>query len=160
MRNAKAPVLVVGGSLVGLSAAVFLAARGVRTVLVEKHAGSSPHPRALGFTTRTMELYRAAGLGPSIPQIPAGFGRPRRVTVESLAGKWATEEVAWTPPAAKPDAGGSAGHEYSVCSGAALAQDRLEPILRARALELGADIRQSKPCCALATANTSSAPTT
>jgi putative polyketide hydroxylase len=143
MRNAEASVLVVGGSLVGLSAAVFLAARGVRTVLVEKHAGSSLHPRALGFTTRTMELYRAVGLGPSIPQIPPGFGRPRRVTVDSLAGNWATEEVAWTPPAAKSDAGGGTDREYSVCSGAALAQDRLEPILRARALELGADIRQS-----------------
>jgi putative polyketide hydroxylase len=144
MNNNTASVLVVGGSLVGLSAAVFLAARGVRTVLVEKHARSALHPRALGFMTRTMELYRAAGLGPSIPQIPPGAGRPRRVSVESLAGKWATEEVAWTPPAAKPQEKGNLGRrEYSVCTGAALAQDRLEPILRARALELGTDIRMS-----------------
>ena len=56
------PVLVVGGSLVGLSAAVFLARQGVPVVLVEKHAGSSAHPRAIGYTTRTLELFRAAGV--------------------------------------------------------------------------------------------------
>jgi putative polyketide hydroxylase len=136
------PVLIVGGGLVGLSAAVFLAARGVRTVLVERHAGSSALPRAIGFMTRTMELYRAVGLGPQIPQVPPGFGRPRRLKVESLAGKWATEETAWTPgkPQAKPN-GRPQPREYSICTAAALAQDQLEPILRTRALELGADIR-------------------
>ena len=41
------PVLIVGGGLAGLSAALFLAWRGVSVVLVEKHAGSSPHPRAM-----------------------------------------------------------------------------------------------------------------
>jgi len=129
-------VLVVGGGLVGLSAAVFLAWRGVPTVLVERRAGSSPHPRAIGYTPRTLELYRAVGLGPRIPQTPAGYGRsPRRVRVDSLAGKW-FEETPWTPQAPKePDI------EYSPCKGAALAQDRLEPILRDKAIELGADLR-------------------
>ncbi|MGA7134835.1 MAG: FAD-dependent oxidoreductase, partial [Mycobacterium sp.] len=47
-------VLVVGGSLVGLSAAVFLAGRGVPVTLVERHATSSAHPRAIGYTTRTL----------------------------------------------------------------------------------------------------------
>jgi putative polyketide hydroxylase len=137
--------LVVGGGLVGLSAAMFLAGRGVHTVLVERHAGSSPLPRAMGFTTRTMELYRTAGLGERIPQVPPGFGRPRRLKVESLAGKWATEEVAWTPdrPSAKVDGPPQARMEYSICTGAALAQDKLEPIIRTRAVELGADIRLS-----------------
>lgn len=134
-------VLVVGGGLVGLSMGLFLAWRGVPTVVVEKHAGSSPHPRAIGFMTRTMELFRAVGLGPDIPQVPPGFGRPRRLKVESLAGKWAAEEVAWTPeaPGGKPDG----AVEYSICTGAALAQDRLEPILRAKAIALGADFRPS-----------------
>jgi putative polyketide hydroxylase len=136
-------VLVVGGGLVGLSAAMFLAGRRVPTVLVERHVGSSPHPRAMGFMTRTMEIYRAAGLGQQIPQVPPGFGRPRRVKVESLAGKWATEEVAWTPdkPAAKAEGQPLPKAEHSICTGAAIAQDRLEPILRTRAIALGADIR-------------------
>ncbi|RKH19839.1 2,4-dichlorophenol 6-monooxygenase [Corallococcus sp. CA047B] len=127
-------VLVVGGGLVGLSASMFLAWRGVPTVLVERHPGSSPHPRAIGYTPRTMELFRAVGLGQRIPQSPPDF-RLRRARVESLAGTW-FEESAWTP--GKPDA---PVLEYSPCTGTALAQDRLEPILRERAVELGADIR-------------------
>ncbi|MEF3365164.1 FAD-dependent monooxygenase [Methylocystis sp. 9N] len=140
MEMNSTPVLIVGGGLVGLSAAVFLAARGVPAVLVERHAGSSPLPRAMGFTTRTMELYRAVGLGDQIPQTPPGFGHPRRLKVESLAGKWASEEVAWTPVVAG-DGSSSSKVDYSICTAAALAQDLLEPILRARAIELGADIR-------------------
>ena len=145
----RTPVLIVGGGLAGLSSALFLAWRGVPVVLVEKHPGSSPHPRAMGFTTRTLELFRAVGLGPSIPEIPLGHGRPRRTTVESLAGKWSAE-VAWSPndtaaernaesssPASPPEWG------YSPCTGAALPQDKLEPILRDKAIELGADVRLS-----------------
>ncbi len=113
---------------------MFLAWRKVPTVLVERHPGSSPHPRAIGFTPRTLELFRAVGLGSRIPQAPPDF-RLRRARVESLAGKW-FEESSWTPedPQASPI-------EYSPCSGAALAQDRLEPILRDKAIALGADIR-------------------
>lgn len=140
MQGNATSVLIVGGGLVGLSAAAFLAWRGVRVVLVERHAGRSPLPRAMGFTTRTMELYRAIGLGDRIPQAPPGQGRPRRLKVESLAGTWAADEVAWTPPRpGRP----TDPIEFSICTAAAIAQDRLEPILRARAIELGADIRLS-----------------
>lgn len=134
-------ILVVGGGLAGLATALFLAARGVRVTLVEKHPGSSAHPRAIGFTPRTLELLRAVGLEPSIPQTPVGHGRPRRVAVESLAGKWA-EETAWSPPKPKGDESRSL-RELSPCAGAAIAQDRLEPILRDRAIALGADVRMS-----------------
>ncbi|WP_210275283.1 FAD-dependent oxidoreductase [Martelella soudanensis] len=140
----RASVLVVGGGMVGLSAAVFLARHGVPTVLVERHAGSSLHPRAMGFTTRTMELYRAVGLGSEIPQIPPGFSRPRRVKVESVAGQWAAGDVAWTPDALEATAEGSSEtREFSICTGAAIPQDRLEPIIRAKAIGLGADVRLS-----------------
>jgi putative polyketide hydroxylase len=131
------PILIVGGGLAGLSAAMFLAWRGVKCVLVEKHPGSSPHPRAIGFTTRTLEMFRAVGISSSIPEVPLGHGRPRRVAVESLAGKW-SKETAWSPD--KPR---TIEQDYSPCTGAAIAQDRLELILRARAALLGADIRLS-----------------
>jgi 2-polyprenyl-6-methoxyphenol hydroxylase-like FAD-dependent oxidoreductase len=144
MKQDSTSVLVVGGSLVGLSAAVFLAWRGVPTVLVERHPGSSPHPRAIGYTARTLELFRAVGLGGRIPEAPANF-RLLRARVESLAGNW-FEHSSWTPPAdAKPqtDKKPEPKVEYSPCVGAAVAQDKLEPILRERAIELGADIRLS-----------------
>ena len=127
------PVLVVGGSLVGLAAAVFLARLAVPVVLVEKHATSSAHPRAIGYTTRTLELFRAAGI-----QLPAsttqGHRPPRRARVESLAGTWLTEQP-WTANAEQPR------FEYSPERATAIAQDRLEPILRSRALALRADLR-------------------
>ena len=129
------PVLVVGGSIVGLSATVFLAWRGVPVVVVERHAGSSPHPRAIGYTTRTLELFRAVGI--TLPaQNGEHAGPPRRARVESLAGAW-HGEYPWTAGAATPQ------REYSPERGTALAQDRLEPILRVRAVELGADVRTS-----------------
>lgn len=137
------PVLVIGGGLVGLSAAMFLAWRGVPTVVVEKHPGSSPHPRAVGYTTRTLEMFRAVGIDSEIPELPIGQGRPRRTAVGSLAGEWA-EEVEWSP--SKPQAATSDGPPppkigYSPVTGAFIPQDRLEPIFHDRAVELGADIR-------------------
>jgi len=140
-------VLIVGGGLAGLSAAMFLSWRGVPNVLVERRPGSSLHPRAIGFTSRTLELFRAVGIGAEIPALPMplGHGRPRRVSVESLAGKWSAESE-WSPGA--PQARQSASPptpriEYSPCTGAAIAQDRLEPIIRTRATDLGADVRMS-----------------
>jgi len=130
-----APVVIVGGGLVGLSAAVFLAWRGVPTMVVEKHAGSSAHPRAIGYTTRTLELFRATGV--VLPQV-AHQGPPRRAQVESLAGAW-FQEYPWTPGSKT----GGPEIEYSPARATALAQDRLEPILRQRARELGADLRLS-----------------
>jgi len=57
------------------------------------------------------------------------------VRVESLAGAW-FEEALWTPADKQAPA-----LPYSPHRGAALAQDRLEPILRDRARELGATLR-------------------
>jgi 2-polyprenyl-6-methoxyphenol hydroxylase-like FAD-dependent oxidoreductase len=129
------PVLIVGGSLVGLSAAVFLSWRGVANIVVERHVGSSPHPRAIGYTSRTMELYRPMGLTAQLPQIPSSF-RLRRAKVESLSGRW-VDVTDWTPEQ-KP----SVKREYSPYPGASIAQDHLEPLLRDKAVELGADLRQ------------------
>lgn len=130
-------VLVVGGSLVGLSAAVFLAARGVRVTLVERHTGSHPHPRAVGYTPRTQELYDTVGLADQLPDVPRGF-RLRRARIESLAGQW-QEGSDWTP--AKAGAAPPPAADYSPHAGAAVAQDHVEPALRLRAQELGVDLR-------------------
>lgn len=130
------PVLVVGGSLVGLSASLFLSWRGVSNIVIEKHTGSALHPRAMGFTERTMEYFTAVGLGNQIPQVVPGT-RLRRAVVESLSGQWIRETV-WTPESNAPT------HSDGVTphTGAAIPQDKLEPILRARALELGSQLLQ------------------
>jgi putative polyketide hydroxylase len=128
------PVLIIGGSLVGLSASLFLAWRGVPHILIEKHSGSSPHPRAIGFTETTIEHYRAVGIADRIPQTPQGT-RLRRVKVTSLSSDWISE-TDWTPGQAA-----DRSHDLSPCTGAAIAQDKLEPILRNAAHEMGADLR-------------------
>ncbi|HUQ55668.1 FAD-dependent oxidoreductase [Lentzea sp.] len=133
----KTQVLVVGGGLAGTSAALFLAWRGVDVTLVEKHPGSSEHPRAVGFNARVGELLRAVGLEEELPKsrMTKGFG-VRRVRAESLVGK-KYDETFWTPPDKLSDV------EYSPSRGVGVAQDRMEPILRDKARELGADIRMS-----------------
>ncbi len=54
--------MIVGGGVVGLSASLFLAQQGVGSVLVERHPGTSIHPRSRGVNGRTMELLRGLGL--------------------------------------------------------------------------------------------------
>ena len=62
MPDTHVPVLIVGSGLAGLTTAVMLAWRGVRPLLVERHADTSKNPRARGVNFRTMELLRVAGL--------------------------------------------------------------------------------------------------
>ncbi|KAJ5646081.1 hypothetical protein N7490_002453 [Penicillium lividum] len=143
--NAPEPVIVVGASLVGLSAALCLASHHVPTIVLEKHAGISKHPRAIGFTPRTMEIYHTVGIENNDPA-PDDFVL-ERAHVESVAGKW-HDNSSWsdtekkaktekqTPKIAQPKM------EYSAARGYANPQDKLEPILEARALQLGADIRR------------------
>ena len=58
------PVLISGGSLVGLSTALFLGWARVPSLVVERHPGTAIHPRAALFNQRTIELYRSLGLEP------------------------------------------------------------------------------------------------
>src|SRR6266699_7232496 len=62
------PVLIVGGGLVGLSTSLFLSWHGIHSLLVERHPGTAIHPRAVGFTPRTMELFRGVGVEEAIRQ--------------------------------------------------------------------------------------------
>lgn len=128
------PVLIVGGSLVGLSASLFLRHHCVDHLLIDRHRGSAAHPRAMGFTETTMEHYRACGIADRIPQA-GSEARLRRVQVETLFGDWVAE-TDWTP--GEPT---ERSADLSPCTGAAIAQDRLEPILRAAAIEAGAEMK-------------------
>ncbi|KAK1635347.1 FAD binding domain-containing protein [Colletotrichum phormii] len=157
----QTPVIIIGGSLVGLASALFLSARDVPVILFERHTSSSPHPRAIGYTSRTLELLQTVGISPDQLKVGSGppGGKPRRVKVKSLAGEWADEQL-WNNNAKmenggpkgengskKPGSGPAGpppqkgGKVYAPVMGTAIAQDRLEPILRKRAVELGADLR-------------------
>jgi putative polyketide hydroxylase len=131
------PVLIVGGGLSGLSTALFLAWHGVQPLLVERHPDLLIHPRARGFTQRTTELFRQVGLEPAIRAASFASGDAfhwEAVRADTLAGDYEAVE--------EPDES-AALSELSPASFAPIDQDKLETILRARAEELGADIRFS-----------------
>lgn len=58
MKKQKYPVLIVGGGLVGLSTALFLSHHNIAYCVIERHYGTSIHPKARGINTRSMELFR------------------------------------------------------------------------------------------------------
>ncbi|WAO86424.1 FAD-binding-3 domain-containing protein [Fusarium falciforme] len=138
----KTSVIVVGGSLVGLSTALFLSKQQVPVILLERHKGSSAHPRAIGYTARTLEILRSFDVESRLPKAQWKGGPPRRIVVESLTGKW-QDEKHWTPKPAGPKDGAKpkSQEDYSPVSGIASAQDKIEPVLRECAIESGADLR-------------------
>ena len=135
----RTPVLIVGGGLSGLATAVFLSWQGVDCLLVEKHEHHSSHPRARGIHPRAMELMRAVGLEQTIRTAPSATelaGNSGVISAQSLAGREIgalREEYVMDVSA---DLSGLSPTTWCLCH-----QDEFEPILRAKAEELGADIR-------------------
>ena len=88
MPERHTQVLVVGGSLVGLSTSVLLASYGVPHLVVESHPGNASHPRAASFHQRTMEVFRSVGLQREVEEAAAREFRQGGaiVAAESLGG--------------------------------------------------------------------------
>ncbi|MFD9112130.1 FAD-dependent oxidoreductase [Streptomyces bottropensis] len=131
----EVPVLIVGGSLVGLSASVFLGRLGVPHTLVERHTGTSIHPRGRGNNVRTMEVFRAAGVESGIRRAAAtlagNHGILQTPTLVGDAGEWLFKEI---------DAGGGLAR-FSPSSWCLCSQNDLEPVLFEHAERLGGDLR-------------------
>jgi putative polyketide hydroxylase len=129
------PVLVVGGSLVGLSTSVFLGRLGIEHMLVERHAATSTHPRGRGNNVRTMEIYRTAGLEPRIREAARVLsGNDGILQVDRLTGtqrRWIVGDIS-----GGMDITRVSSSDWCLCS-----QNDLEPVLLEYAREQGADIR-------------------
>ncbi|MGH8629305.1 MAG: FAD-dependent monooxygenase, partial [Burkholderiales bacterium] len=125
------PVLIGGGSLVGLSTALFLGWHGIPSLVVERHRGTAIHPRAALFNQRTLEIYRTVGLEEEIMRRAGDeFMQDGAVmAVETLAGK----ELAYFLPSLNEGVRDVSPSVRLYCT-----QNILEPILRRRAEELGA----------------------
>ncbi len=133
MQTQEAPVVIAGGGLIGLSTAMFLAQRGVRSIAVERMTRPSTLPRAAFFHMRTFELFRQAGIEAQVRrQSEAEFTPDGAIVgVESLAGR---ELAAFIPSL-------NEGVEaLSPCRRWFVSQPGLEPILRRRAEEVGATV--------------------
>ncbi|HEY7325340.1 MAG TPA: FAD-dependent monooxygenase, partial [Streptosporangiaceae bacterium] len=142
MPEREVPVLIVGGSLVGLSAALFLRCHGVDVLAVERHAGTAIRARSGHLQLRTLELLRSVGLEEAVRRKGEEQYDPNGGinNVESLAGR----EIANYFPDLNTGVA-----EFSPTVRLFIDQDRLEPILRARAEELGAELWYGAECTEL-----------
>jgi putative polyketide hydroxylase len=134
MDEQEVSVLIVGAGLAGLSAALTLAQRGTRPLVIERRSALSPHPRARGLNMRSMELLRTAGLEEQLCTRSSGtFGDFTIIHAESVTGpvhKTIVQRGAW-----------EVGLSPARSSG--MVQSQVEPILMRRAVELGAEVRFS-----------------
>lgn len=132
MSERHTSVLVVGGSLVGLSTSALLADYGVPHVVVESHPGTAIYPRAASFHQRTMEIFRSVGLQQQVEEAAARefVQNGAIIAVESLGGK----ELQYFYHSFNDGVEGLSPTERLF-----ITQVGLEPVLRRRAEELGAE---------------------
>jgi putative polyketide hydroxylase len=117
----RCDVLVVGAGPAGLTAAIALARNGVDVLVIERHSGTSPFPKATGVSTRTMEIFRSWGIE---DEIRAGaIAVDPVVTVgETLVGpSWVTVPFGYPTDAE--------ALEVSPTTPCCCPQDHLEPVL-------------------------------
>jgi putative polyketide hydroxylase len=130
----KTAVLIVGGGIAGLSAALFLARQGVRPMLVERHPSTALLPQARAFNPRSMEIYRALGLEAEIRDRTSILADlPEMIGADTLAGeeRFRVDLLAQVRPPAT----------LSPTDWGMIDQDELERLVRARAEQGGADVR-------------------
>jgi len=117
-----------------MSAALFLAQHGIRALSVEYHRGTAIHPRAALANQRTIELFRTAGLEEDICRRSAEqfVQNGGIVAVETLRGGTTDEFIADLNEGVR---------DVSPCERVFLSQNALEPLLKQRAVDLGAEFR-------------------
>ncbi len=140
--TAEIPVLIIGGGLVGLSTAMFLAQHGVASVAIERLRGVSALPRAAHFHLRTLELFRSAGVEDDVRRQSEREFTPEGaiVALELLAGK----QIAAFIPSLNESV-----EALSPTRRLFITQPGLEPILRARAEKAGAKVMDGTELVAL-----------
>ena len=131
----EAPVLIVGGGLVGLCAAAFLAQRGIRSIAIERLKATSPLPRAAFVHMRTMELFRSLGIEDAVRRRSAEDFVPEGaiIAMDTLSGR----KLADIMPNLNEGV-----EALSPCRRLYVNQPSLEPVLRQRALSAGAMLIQ------------------
>jgi 2-polyprenyl-6-methoxyphenol hydroxylase-like FAD-dependent oxidoreductase len=123
-------VLIVGGGPVGLTASILLSRFDVPSLLVERHATTSIHPKARAINVRTMEIFRQCGVEDAVRAAGLPPEKARFIIwARSLAGEELERRVPWR---SRPEA-----IELSAVPSAICAQDDLERVLRDHAGSLG-----------------------
>ncbi|MGF1237333.1 FAD-dependent monooxygenase [Streptomyces sp. 2-6] len=135
VTEAVTEVLIVGGGLVGLTAALVCRHHGLAVTVVEKRATTSPQPKARRFHVRSMEIFRELGLAQAVHEAARDLaGHDRMAAGRTLA------EAALLP-LWRPSGPGGPEVELSPEPPCLIAQDTLEPVLREAAVAAGATVR-------------------
>jgi 2-polyprenyl-6-methoxyphenol hydroxylase-like FAD-dependent oxidoreductase len=122
-------VLIAGGGPVGLTASILLSRLGITSLLVERHPGTSLHPKARGINARTMEIFRQCGVEAAVRAAGLAPGRSGFIVwTRSLAGEELERRI---PARSRAEA-----QQISPVLRCLCAQDDLEPVLRAHAESL------------------------
>src|SRR4030095_1274276 len=121
----RVPILIVGAGPAGLSSSILLSRFGLRSLVVERHASTSIHPKATAISTRTMELFRAWGIEPKIRELAMSLEFASSVR-DNLSAHEIERRSLGFPTEAEAAA-------FSPTWPAVLAQDLLEPVLLAHA---------------------------
>jgi 2-polyprenyl-6-methoxyphenol hydroxylase-like FAD-dependent oxidoreductase len=123
------PVVIIGAGPTGLTLALLLSRRGVRSLLLERDEGPQPHPAAHILNTRSMEVFREVGVEPQVRSASQVNKQSAYVSwVVSLSGRLLGRRPA-TPPDYDAVHGPSPTHSVS------FPQSQLEDVLWRRARE-------------------------
>jgi putative polyketide hydroxylase len=124
-------VLVAGGGLVGLTAALVLRHHGVAVTVAEKRTTPSPQPKARRFHVRSMEIFRELGLAGLVREAARDLADHDHMA-EGHTLAQAAQLPLWQPAGQQPVA------DISPELPCLIAQDLLEPLLRTAAARAGA----------------------
>jgi 2-polyprenyl-6-methoxyphenol hydroxylase-like FAD-dependent oxidoreductase len=117
------PVLISGAGPVGLTASLLLSQHGIRSLLVERHPGTSVVPKSRGINARTMEMYRQLGIDAAIRAAGLAEGRLGLIVwAETLAGREIERRV--------PGRATAKNLAVTPTPNCLCAQDDLEPVIR------------------------------
>lgn len=134
MPSVEVPVLIVGGGPVGLATAIGLRRHGVDCLLVERHPSTLDFPKGRRVTVRSVEIFRQWGLEDSVVAVSL----PRSESLFVFRG-----ESLFAQDFSRVDLRTSESHSLSPTHEVICSQELLEPVLRQRAQDLGADVRFS-----------------
>ncbi|MER7014350.1 FAD-dependent monooxygenase [Saccharopolyspora sp. NPDC000359] len=79
------PVVIAGGGTVGLATALFLGHHGVPSLVLERRAEPSNHPRALGISPRSLEFFREVGISEDVDAVAVRSTELWRATARTVA---------------------------------------------------------------------------
>lgn len=129
----RVPVLIVGGGLAGLSTSLFLEHYGAHSLLVERHATTTVHPKQFGLGIRPMEIFRSVGLEEAVRAGGAELANARdHMVVQTLAAGAVNR---------RPLAGVNPEELQASPTGATVCpQNILEPLLLNAARQHGAEV--------------------